>query len=192
VLDDVRSSALMKAEEVSALREQTLGDNRRTLLDAATALRLRLDSGGKVLACGNGGSATDAADLVADLRHPPGDWPPRPAIDLTEDSSIITAVANDVGVEQVFSRQVIAYGLDGDALVTLSTSGNSANLISALGEARKRGLDTVAMVGYDGGRIAADGLADHTIVTRSQHIPRIQEAQASAYHALRELIEAVR
>ena len=145
-----------------------------------------------MLACGNGGSATDATDLVADLKHPPGDWPPRPAIDLTEDSSIITAVANDVGVEQVFSRQVIAYGLEGDALVTLSTSGNSANLISALGEARKRGLETVAMVGYDGGRIAADGLADHTIVTRSQHIPRIQEAQASAYHALRELIEAGR
>ena len=192
VLDDVRSSALMKAEEVSALRQQTLGDNRRTLLDAAAALRLRLDAGGKVLACGNGGSATDATDLVADLKHPPRDWPPRPAIDLTEDSSIITAVANDVGVEQVFSRQVIAYGLEGDALVTLSTSGNSANLISALGEARKRGLETVAMVGYDGGRIAADGLADHTIVTRSQHIPRIQEAQASAYHALRELIEAGR
>ncbi len=74
-------------------------------------------------------------------------------------------------------------------LVALSTSGNSENLIVALAEARARGLATIAMVGYDGGRIAAERLADHVIVTRSQNIPRIQEAQASAYHALRELIE---
>ena len=84
---------------------------------------------------------------------------------------------------------MIAYGREGDALVVLSTSGNSANLIAALAEARRRSMATIAFVGYDGGRIAAEGLADHVIVTRSQHIPRIQEAQASAYHVLRELIE---
>ena len=84
---------------------------------------------------------------------------------------------------------MIAYGREGDALIVLSTSGNSANLISALVEARKRGLETIAMVGYDGGRIASEGLADHVVVSRSQHIPRIQEAQASAYHVLRELVE---
>ena len=83
---------------------------------------------------------------------------------------------------------MIAYGRDGDAAVALSTSGNSINLIEALEEARRRGLATIAFVGYDGGRIAAEELADH-VVTRSQHIPRIQEAQASAYHVLRELIE---
>ncbi len=142
-----------------------------------------------MLACGNGGSATDAMDLVADLRAAPQGWPTRRAIDLTEDASIITAVANDVGVAQVFQRQVIAYGREGDALVVLSTSGNSENLIVALAEARRRGMASVAFVGYDGGRIAGDGLADHVIVTRSQHIPRIQEAQASGYHVLRELIE---
>jgi D-sedoheptulose 7-phosphate isomerase len=74
--------------------------------------------------------------------------------------------------------------------VALSTSGNSTNVIEALAEARRRQIGTVACVGYDGGRIAADGLADHVVVTRSQNIPRIQEAQASAYHALRELVEA--
>lgn len=89
----------------------------------------------------------------------------------------------------IFQLQVIAYGRAGDALVALSTSGNSANVIEALAEARRREMTTVAFVGYDGGRIVAEGLADHAIVTRSQHIPRIQEAQASAYHALRELIE---
>jgi len=77
----------------------------------------------------------------------------------------------------------------GDAVLALSTSGNSANVIAALAEARRRGLRTIAMVGYDGGMVAADALADHVVVTRSEHIPRIQEAQASAYHVLRELVE---
>jgi len=191
VLDDVRRSVLMKAAEVGALREQTLGENREALLGAAGALRARLDAGGKVLALGNGGSATDAMDLVADLRAPPRGrgWPPRRALDLTEDAPILTAIANDVGVAQIFSRQIIAIGREHDAVVALSTSGNSENVIAALAEARARGLATVAMVGYDGGRIADEGLADHVVVTRSQHIPRIQEAQASASHVLRELIE---
>ena len=84
---------------------------------------------------------------------------------------------------------MIAHGREGDVLLAISTSGNSANVIAALAEARSRGLGTIAMVGYDGGRVAADGLADHVVVTRSEHIPRIQEAQASAYHVLRELVE---
>jgi D-sedoheptulose 7-phosphate isomerase len=191
VLDDVRRSILMKAAEVGDLREQTLTDNREILVEAAADLRQRFDGGGKVLAFGNGGSATDAMDLVADLRYPVRrEWPARRAIDLTEDTSILTAVANDIGVEEIFQRQVIAHGREGDAAIALSTSGNSANLIEALAEARRRGLGTIAFVGYDGGRIAADGLADHVVVTGSQHIPRIQEAQASAYHVLRELVEA--
>ena len=189
VIEDVRRSALIKAAEISELRRQTLGENRDQLAVCAIELRAALEAGGRVLACGNGGSATDATDLVADLRYPPEGWSALRAIDLTEDASILTAIANDVGTEQIFQRQVIAYGREGDALVVLSTSGNSLNLIAALVEARKRGLATVAFVGYDGGRIAAEALADHVIVTRSQHIPRIQEAQASAYHALRELIE---
>ena len=122
-------------------------------------------------------------DVVADF-HAGG----RPAIDLTEDPGILTAIANDIGVEAIFSRQVIAYGAPGDVVLALSTSGNSGNVIHALAEARRRSLVTIAMVGYDGGRIASERLADHIIVTRSQHIPRIQEAQASAYHGLRELV----
>jgi D-sedoheptulose 7-phosphate isomerase len=145
--------------------------------------------GGKLLALGNGGSATDAMDVVADFRYPPVDgWQPRRAIDLTEDPAILTAIANDIGTEAIFARQIIAYGSQGDALLALSTSGNSANVIAALAEARRRGLRTIAMVGYDGGRVAGEQLADHVIVTRSEHIPRIQEAQASAYHVLRELV----
>jgi D-sedoheptulose 7-phosphate isomerase len=179
VLADVRRSILMKAEEIGALREQTLTEGRDALLAAAEAVR----AAGRVLALGNGGSATDAMDVVADLQRAG-----RPAIDLTADPAILTAIANDVGVEAIFLRQVIAYGRPGDALLAFSTSGGSANVIAALEEARRRGLVTVAFVGYDGGRIAAERLADHVIVTRSQHIPRIQEAQASAYHVLCEVV----
>jgi D-sedoheptulose 7-phosphate isomerase len=179
VVEDVRRSILMKAEEIGELRAQTLTENRDALVAAAEAVR----GAGRVLALGNGGSATDATDLVADLERAG-----RAAIDLTGDPAILTAIANDVGVEAIFSRQVIAYGRPGDALVALSTSGGSANVIFALAEARRRGLATIAFVGYDGGRIAAEGLADHVVITRSQHIPRIQEAQASAYHVLCELV----
>jgi D-sedoheptulose 7-phosphate isomerase len=183
VVDDVRRSILLKAEEIGALREQTLTDNREVLLTAAGALRATFEAGGQVLAFGNGGSATDAMDAVADFRADE-----RRAIDLTEDPAILTAIANDIGTEAIFARQVIAYGRRGDALLALSTSGNSTNVIAALAEARRRGLRTIALVGYDGGRVAAERLADHVVVTRSQHIPRIQEAQASAYHVLRELV----
>jgi D-sedoheptulose 7-phosphate isomerase len=186
VVEDVRGSVLMKAADVGALREQTLTENRDALIGAAEALR----ACGTVLALGNGGSATDAMDVVADFRAAPQGWAARPAIDLTEDAAILTAVANDVGPAAIFQRQVIAYGREGDALLALSTSGGSENVLAALAEARRRGMATVAMVGYDGGRVAADGLADHVVVSRSEHIPRIQEAQASAYHALRELVEA--
>jgi D-sedoheptulose 7-phosphate isomerase len=183
VLDDVRRSVLMKAHEIGSLREQTLTDNADVLAAAADALRASFGGGGKLLALGNGGSATDAMDVVADFRAAS-----RPAIDLTEDPGILTAIANDIGVEAIFSRQVIAYGAPGDAVLALSTSGNSGNVIHALAEARRRGLATIAMVGYDGGRIAGEELADHVVITRSEHIPRIQEAQASAYHALVELV----
>jgi D-sedoheptulose 7-phosphate isomerase len=191
VVEDVRRSALAKSAEAGELREQTLGENRDVLVAAAAAIRRSFEAGGTLLAFGNGGSATDAMDLVADLRAAPQGWPARRAVDLTEDASILTAIANDVGVEEIFQRQLIAHGRDGDVAVALSTSGNSANLVEALAEARRRRLATVAFVGYDGGRIAAERLADHVVVTRSQHIPRIQEAQASAYHVLRELIELV-
>jgi D-sedoheptulose 7-phosphate isomerase len=189
VVDDVRRSVLAKAREVGELRAQTLSENAAVLGAAAESLRASLNGGGRLLALGNGGSATDAMDVVADFRSPPDPrWTPRPALDLTEDAAILTALANDIGTEAIFSRQVIAHGRSGDTLLAISTSGNSANVIAALEEARRRGLGTVAMVGYDGGRVASERLAEHVIVTRSEHIPRIQEAQASAYHVLRELV----
>lgn len=183
VIGEVRDSILMKSREIGELRERTLADNADTLLACADELRGLLDEGGTVLALGNGGSATDAMDVVADLRALG-----RRALDLTADTGIITALANDVGVSLVFQRQVIAYGGSADAVLAFSTSGGSANVLEALAEAKRRGLATVAMVGYGGGRVSSEGLADHVVVVPSEHIPRIQEAQASAYHVLCELI----
>ncbi len=188
VLEDVRASVLMKAEEVAALRTQTLTENVEALGLAAAELRAGFERGATLLALGNGGSATDAMDVVADFRARGTAFAPRRAIDLADDPAILTAILNDIGAEAIFSRQVIAYGGEGDALLAISTSGNSGNVIHALGEARRRGLTTIALVGYDGGRVATENLADHVLITRSQHIPRIQEAQASAYHVLRELV----
>jgi D-sedoheptulose 7-phosphate isomerase len=192
ILADVAASAAMKADEVGALRAQTIEDGLDALCAAAADLRAAFDAGGRLLALGNGGSATDAMDAVADFAGAPAHhgWPARRAIDLTADSAILTAIANDIGTEAIFARQVIAYGRSGDVLLALSTSGNSLSVLEALAEARRRGLRTIALVGYDGGRVAAEGLADHIVVTRSQHIPRIQEAQATAYHLLRELVES--
>jgi D-sedoheptulose 7-phosphate isomerase len=182
VLDDVAASVLIKAREVGDLRERTIGRGAEVAV-AAAAVRERLAAGGKLLAFGNGGSATDAMDVVADLESAG-----QRALDLTADSSILTALANDVGPEVLFQRQIIAHGRDGDVALAISTSGGSANIIAALAEARRRGLETIAIVGYDGGRIAAEGLADHVIVAPSEYIPRIQEAHATAYHLLCELV----
>jgi D-sedoheptulose 7-phosphate isomerase len=189
VEDDVRRSVLAKASEVAVLRERTLTEGRDELAAAARTLRRAVDDGGTVLALGNGGSATDAMDFVADLRAAPHGWPARRALDLSFDSAILTALANDVGAEVLFQRQLIAYARAGDVVVVFSTSGGSANVVEALAEARRRGLASVAFVGYDGGRVVGERLADHVVVTPSQHIPRIQEAQAAAYHVLRELVE---
>jgi len=191
VIADVRASVLSKAAETSQLRAATLSEAAPALVAVALELWSCFEAGGRLLALGNGGSATDAMDVVADLRGPPEGRRPWPAVDLTEDTGILTALANDIGVEAIFSRQVIAHGRSGDALLAMSTSGGSANVIHALAEARRRGLVTIALVGYDGGRVFEEGLADHVVIVRSEHIPRIQEAQASAYHVLCELVERV-
>jgi D-sedoheptulose 7-phosphate isomerase len=178
VVADVAASVRTKAREIGDLRVRTVGDGVE-VEEAAATLRRRLDAGGKVLAFGNGGSATDAMDVVADLQSAG-----RRALDLSSDSAILTALANDVGPEVLFQRQIIAHGRPGDVALALSTSGGSANILVALAEARRRGLDTIALVGYDGGRIVAEQLADHVIVVPSEYIPRIQEAQATVYHLL--------
>ncbi|MDQ3237776.1 MAG: SIS domain-containing protein [Actinomycetota bacterium] len=188
VVEEVRGSMLQKMEEVNGLRAIAAETEAETVAEIAAAIAERLKRGGKIIAFGNGGSATDANDLVADCVDPPTGKRPVPALSLSAESANITAIANDIGTEAVFTRQLIAHARPEDVAIGISTSGGSANILSAFAEARRRGLHTVAIVGYDGGRIVSERLADHAIVVRSDYIPRIQEVQASIYHVLRCLI----
>jgi D-sedoheptulose 7-phosphate isomerase len=192
VVQDVQGSMLQKMEEVNAMRAAVAETEAEAISEIAAAIAGRLESGGKIVAFGNGGSATDANDLVADCVAPPTDMKPIPAVSLSAEPANITAVANDIGTEAIFTRQLIAHAQPEDVAVAFSTSGGSPNILSALAEARKRGLLTVGIVGYDGGRILGERLADHAVVVRSDYIPRIQEVQASIYHVLLGLIGELR
>ena len=148
--------------------------------------------GGKLILFGNGGSATDANDWAIDCVLPPSGYRPVPAVSLSLEPANITAVANDVGTEVIFLRQLIAQARPEDVAIGISTSGGSRNIIMALEEARKRKMLTVALLGYDGGEIKRQGLADIPIVVECDYIPRIQEVQASIYHIIRETLEELR
>lgn len=189
VVTEVQGSMLQKMGETNRLRATASETEAGAILEVAEAISWRLERGGKVIAFGNGGSATDANDLVADCVDPPPGMEAVPAISLSAEPANITAIANDIGTEAVFARQLIAHARAEDVAVAFSTSGGSRNILSALAEARRRGLLTVAILGYDGGRILSEGLADHAIVVRSDYIPRIQEVQASIYHVLRALVD---
>jgi len=191
VVEEVQGSMLQKMEEVNGMRAAVAATEVGAISKIAAAVAERLASGGKIIAFGNGGSATDANDLVADCVAPPPGFGTVPAVSLATEPANITAIANDVGVEAIFLRQLIAHARTEDVAVGISTSGGSPNILAALAEARKRGLLTVGIVGYDGGRIVGERLADHAVVVRSDYIPRIQEVQGSVYHVLRGLIETV-
>jgi D-sedoheptulose 7-phosphate isomerase len=187
---EVAASILMKAEDDAALRTRVAEHEAEAISDATLAIRDRLNHGGKLILFGNGGSATDANDWAIDCVAPPRGYRPVPAVSLSLEPANITAIANDVGVDVIFVRQLIAQARPGDVAVAISTSGGSRNAIAALEEARKRDLLTVALLGYDGGEIKRRGLADHALVVESDYIPRIQEVQASIYHIIREGLNA--
>jgi D-sedoheptulose 7-phosphate isomerase len=191
VIEEVQGSMLQKMEEVNGMRAAVAETEVEAISEIAVVVVERLRLGGKLIVFGNGGSATDANDLVADCVAPPPDFEPIPAISLSAESPNITAIANDIGSEAIFARQLIAHARPEDVAVGISTSGGSDNILAALAEARKRGLLTVGIVGYDGGRIVGERLADHAVVVRSDYIPRIQEVQASVYHVLRGLVETL-
>ena len=192
VLAQVRHSTLEKCHEVVALRRATLEGSRDQIIAAGQAMSQAFANGATLLAFGNGGSTTDAQDLVTELLDPPfPDWCPLPAIALTNDIAVVTAVANDVGFDNVYARQVIAFGRRGDIALGISTSGNSTNVLVALAQAKKQGLLTIGLAGYDGGKMMHSPSVDFCINSPSDHIPRIQEAQATAYHALVEVIHAL-
>ena len=186
IVADVASSIRAKAQEDERLRVEVAEQQADRIADAISHVRDRLDAGGALLMFGNGGSATDANDWAIDCAAPLPDAVPLRAVSLSMEPANITAIANDIGAEAIFLRQLIAHGRAGDVAVAISTSGGSANVIAALEEARKRRMLTVALLGYDGGEIVRRGLADLPIVVRCDYIPRIQEIQASIYHVMTE------
>jgi D-sedoheptulose 7-phosphate isomerase len=189
VVTEVQGSMLQKADEVNRLRTAVAETGSEVIVETAEAIAVRLKQGGKIIAFGNGGSATDANDLVLDCVAPPPGFTPVPALSLAAEPATLTAIANDIGSEAIFTRQLIAHSRPGDVAIGFSTSGGSANILAALAEARKRELLTVGIVGYDGGKIVSERLADHALVVPSDYIPRIQEVQASVYHVVRDRIE---
>lgn len=159
------------------------------ILDAAAALSTCFNQGGKVLLCGNGGSAADAQHCAAEFvgRFKCGERSGFPAMALTADSAVLTAWSNDVGYEQVFARQVEAFGQAGDVLVGISTSGRSPNLVQAFTVARSRGMQTIALLGGDGGTLRS--LTDHCLLVPSSEPQHIQEVHLVIIHLLCELVE---
>ena len=191
LVDEVASSILMKVHDDTELRSQVAQGESEQISAAVAAIHMRLQRGGKLIIFGNGGSATDANDLAIDCVLPPLSYKPVPAVSLALEPANITAVANDIGTDAIFLRQLIAQACPEDIAVAISTSGGSRNIIMALEEARKRNLLTIALLGYDGGEIKRRCLADFPIVVACDYIPRIQEVQASIYHVIRETLEVL-
>ena len=159
------------------------------MAQAADIIDQCLRAGNKLLVCGNGGSAADASHFATELVvHFAKDRRALPAICLTSDSGILTAAGNDYGFDEIFARQVAAFGVPGDVLICLTTSGKSRNLIRALEEAKTRKLRTIAFLGRDGGSSA--GIADIDLLVRSDSTARVQEAHQLLLHVLCETIEA--
>jgi len=190
LIESARRSTEAKAAEITELRAELARRHGARLELAAGQLAERFAAGGRLLAFGNGGSSTDAQELAGLFLHPGGDAPALPAFALTNDAAVLTALSNDVGFEVTFSRQIAAFARPADVAVGISTSGNSANLLLGLEEAARRGLLTVGIAGYDGGRMAELDCLDHLFTVPSPSVHRVQEAQTTLYHALWELTVA--
>lgn len=186
--DSVRSAIEKQLLESVRVKEQLLAECSDSIADVIELLIETVDRGGKILLCGNGGSAADAqhieAELVARLKT---ERRAIPAIALTTNTSTLTALANDYDFSRIFVRQVEAFGTTGDVLIGISTSGNSQNVIAALKYAAQKGLKTVALTGGDGGAMTA--IADLSVVVPSKNTQRIQECHIAIAHIVCDLLE---
>ncbi|PYL54837.1 MAG: phosphoheptose isomerase [Verrucomicrobia bacterium] len=183
------SSEILKSSIAAATKTlQSVIDLESQITKAAELIVDCLTNGKKVLACGNGGSAADAADFCTELAcRFVEDRRPYPAMNLSQGGSLITATGNDYGFEEIFARQVRAFGNSSDVLIAISTSGKSKNIQRAIEEARDRKLKTIAVLGRDGG--ASAGIADVDLIVKSDSTARIQEAHKFILHVVCEICE---
>ncbi|MEY4675112.1 MAG: hypothetical protein RL148_2896 [Planctomycetota bacterium] len=187
LLNSVQGKIAHHQQVISAFFERNAG----AVIDTARAIAAVYRNKGRLLCMGNGGSSCDAGHIAVEFLHPvTAGRPALPAIDLSADRAMLTAVGNDVGFANIFVRQVIAHGRPEDALVGISTSGNSANLVKAFLKAKEMGLKTIGLCGVSGGEMARIGL-DHCLVVETDSIHRIQECHLAIYHVLWDLVHSL-
>jgi D-sedoheptulose 7-phosphate isomerase len=192
LMEELRFSLLEKARESVEVKSKFFEENKDTILSASLLLAKAFHRGRKLLVCGNGGSATDAQHVAVEFMHPVTvGRKALPAICLTNDMAMVTAVANDVGFGDVFTRQIIALGQEGDVLLGISTSGNSENLSHAFATARRMKLATLGFAGGDGGKmeeLRGAGLLDFCLTVPTPSIHRIQETHVALYHVMWDMV----
>jgi len=186
----MRSASEILQGAIAAASEslRSLAELDAQIAQAADLIVACLTNGNKLLGCGNGGSAADAADFCTEFAcRFVQDRRPYPALNLAQGGSLLTATGNDYGFDEIFARQVAAYGVENDLLVCLTTSGKSQNIRRALEEGKKRRLKTIALLGRDGG--STIGIADVDLVMKGNSTARIQEAHKFILHVLCEICE---
>jgi D-sedoheptulose 7-phosphate isomerase len=189
VLDSVAASTIDKVAEIVRLRAEAGKVLAEPLAACALQMAAGFEAGATLWTFGNGGSSTDAQEIVHSYLDPPNGYRTLPALCLTSDAAIVTALSNDVGYDVVFARQLRAFGRAGDIAMGLSTSGGSANVLGAFDDAKAMGLMTVGIAGYGGGRMAESSSVDHLFAVSSASVHRVQEVQTTIYHVLWELIQ---
>jgi D-sedoheptulose 7-phosphate isomerase len=192
LMAELSFSLLEKARESVEVKSKFFEDHKDTILAASLQTAKAFHRGRKLLVCGNGGSATDAQHVAVEFMHPViVGRKALPAICLTNDMAMVTAVANDVGFDDIFTRQLIALGQEGDVVLGISTSGNSENLLHAFQTGRRMKMTTIGFAGHDGGKMAemcAGGMLDFCLTVPTSSIHRIQETHVALYHIMWDMV----
>ena len=185
-------SVQQKAQHSVEVKQQFFSSNAAQIVTVARALAKMYEQGGKLFTMGNGGSSCDAAHIAVEFLHPvTAGRPALPAVNLVADTAMMTAVGNDVGFAHIFVRQLIAQARRGDALMGISTSGNSDNLLTAFAKAKEMRIVTIGLAGGDGGRMKQSPDVDHCLVVPSDSIHRVQECHVALYHILWDLVHTL-
>ncbi len=181
-------SVKQKAQHSVDVKQAFFAANAQALVDAAQTVANSYRQGGKLLSMGNGGSSCDASHIAVEFQHPiTAGRPSLPAFNMNNDIAVFSAVANDVGIQHVFARQIEAHGKANDCVIGFSTSGNSANLLAGFRKAHDMGLSTIGFAGGNGGEMLSGGLLDHCLVVDTDSIHRVQEVHVACYHILWDL-----
>jgi D-sedoheptulose 7-phosphate isomerase len=185
-------SVRQKANDSMAVKKKFFAENAETVVKIAHAIADVYEADGRLLTMGNGGSSCDASHIAVEFLHPvTAGRPALTAINLVADTAMMTAVGNDVGFANIFTRQIIAQGKKGDALIGISTSGNSENLLNAFSKAKEIGLVTIGLAGGDGGQMKMSEAVDYCLVVPSDSIHRVQECHVAIYHILWDLVHTL-